>query len=92
MSRANYKGKERERDEFEAALSLELAVPEALEEGQSPLVGQIELTYSAGDRQADISLLRLSTPSTDFDATGSVSLAGRSSLVVAREGRNPPAG
>ncbi len=69
-------------DEFEAALSLQLAVPEALEEGQSPLAGQIELTYKNRDRQAEISLLRLSTPSADFDATGSVSLAGRSSLAV----------
>ncbi len=69
-------------DEFEAALSLELAAPEAMEEGLSPLAGQIEIAYSARDRQADVFLLRLSTPSTDFDATGFLSLDGRSSLMV----------
>ena len=78
-------------DEFEAALSLQLAAPEALEEGQSPLAGQIELTYNARSRQADISLLRLSTPSADFDATGSVSLAGRSSLAVHAKTKSPDA-
>ena len=76
-------------DEFEAALSLQLTAPEVLEGGQSPLAGQIDLSYSARDRRADISLLRLSTPSADFDATGSVSLAGRSSLAVHAKTKSP---